>query len=233
MKKVGLKPTAGLVCALIIAVAMFFSATAVFAAPNTGNKARIPNYLYWPTKRGAQVIGYHGYEWKFGKGCDGQWKRHVGIDIKVGAGQPVYAPEYGHVKVVQQDSNGWGTFIVLAHSDWSSYLYTTTYHHVTSWVRVGTRVSRGQQIGTIYNLTKPGSGPHLHFSIRNADHSVVAIRGALPKTRSCPDFYPQWPEFTKNPLNYTNPNSRWSRAPAARQVGKLVATWAKLKRDEQ
>jgi murein DD-endopeptidase MepM/ murein hydrolase activator NlpD len=206
-------------------IAAFFLA-AIGAAPTEA--ANIPNYLFWPTDRGARINSHHGDTWYFGKGCDGQWKRHVGIDIAVGSGRPVYAAEYGHVIVVGY-SQQWGYWITLQHTDWQSRPYTTNYFHVNASVKRGDRVKRGQKIGTVYNLR---SNSHLHFGIRNARYSNVANRGALPRTKSCGSDDPKWPEYTVNPLDYTNPNGPWTAAaPSAKQVEKIAMTWGKIKKN--
>jgi len=154
--------------------------------------------LCWPTDRGATVIVRFGVDW-VDFGCDGLRKLHVGLDIKVNANGPVYAAEDGIVRWrgTTKDHPEWKEGIVIEHNI-NGVIFTTVYWHINPSVKIGDLVTRRQQIGTVADM---GKDTHLHFGIRHAPYSEIAIRGALPRTKDCPDG-PKFPEKFIDPLNY-------------------------------
>jgi len=162
--------------------------------------ATIPTNLYWPTDKGVGTSLKFGDDW-VKKGCDEQWKKHTGIDIKVSKGRPVYAAESGAVKVVSSDPV-WKGWMTIEHTDGKGLKYTTVYWHVTPLVKVNDRVEKGKKIATVADM---GSNTHLHFGVRNAPYSNVANRGGLPRTKPCGPDDPIFPEQFKNPMDYTRP----------------------------
>jgi murein DD-endopeptidase MepM/ murein hydrolase activator NlpD len=89
-------------------------------------------------------------------------KMHNGCDIAAGAGTPIYAAEDGVVAANQFQAGGGGWMIVLKHPDG---LYTNYFHQlVQSSLRVGTKVSKGDQIGVV-GSTGGSTGNHLHFEV--------------------------------------------------------------------
>jgi murein DD-endopeptidase MepM/ murein hydrolase activator NlpD len=181
-----------------------------FPTSDAKSRAQIPR-LAWPTLSTLNniTLGF-GADWVVKKGCDDKWKKHTGIDIsapdrdpKKVVGAPVYAAEQGKVIVVGNDPD-WKGWVTIEHIDRNGQKFTTVYWHINPSVRVGQTVKRGQQIGTIANMTSP----HLHFGVRNAPYSNVANRGALPATKSCGKDDPQFPEKFENPLLYTKPGNR-------------------------
>jgi murein DD-endopeptidase MepM/ murein hydrolase activator NlpD len=108
--------------------------------------------LSHPTGGVGNVIGPFGAQW-IEKGCDGQWKRHTGVDIggKAVAGTPVYAVYDGVVKIKFTDKK-WKGCLVIEHSDARGVPFTSTYWHVDYPAKLGSKVKQGQQIGTIADL---------------------------------------------------------------------------------
>ena len=99
---------------------------------------------------------------------------HKGVDIAAPTGTPVYAAESGIVtKVVtgcpdaeknRSCGSGFGNHIYITHLI-NGRKITTVYAHLSSVkVSPGTKVSRGQVIGTVGN-TGNSSGSHLHFEV--------------------------------------------------------------------
>ena len=92
------------------------------------------------------------------------WRTHDGIDIAAPAGTAVLAACSGVVADVRDDEL-LGTTVVLQHSDG----IRTTYANLDSEVAVqfGSKVSSGQQIGTVGVSAAAESAmePHLHFSV--------------------------------------------------------------------
>lgn len=82
--------------------------------------------------------------------------------------------------------DGWGNFIRVRHPDG----YITRYGHLRELpaLRVGTRVTLGQQIGVLGNTGNArGTGSHVHFEVQDAqeNHYDPAdwINGRLPARR--------------------------------------------------
>ncbi len=98
----------------------------------------------------------------------GMRHHHNGIDIDVPVGTMVRAAAPGKVHLIQDDPEGYGTVIVLEHTDG----YLTLYGHLsTVLVTKGQYVEAGQPIAESGN-TGLSTGPHLHFEIRNGEFPV-------------------------------------------------------------
>jgi murein DD-endopeptidase MepM/ murein hydrolase activator NlpD len=87
---------------------------------------------------------------------------HTGIDLVEPFGSPVYAADDGIVALVGASSNGYGRYVVIAHSGGLDTLYG---HLSTTLVKVGQQVVQGQTIG-LEGSTGNSTGPHLHFELR-------------------------------------------------------------------
>ena len=93
---------------------------------------------------------------------------HNGIDIDVPVGTIVRAAASGKVQFTGEDPEGYGTMLILQHSDG----YLTVYGHLSSiLVSKGQYVEVGQPIAESGN-TGVSTGPHLHFEIRNGEFPV-------------------------------------------------------------
>lgn len=93
---------------------------------------------------------------------------HNGVDLGVPVNTPIFAPTDGVVEKVYFKDKG-GKQLVIRHSDGT----TSGYAHLNDYnVNVGDRVTKGQQIALSGN-TGNSSGPHLHFTFRNAQGQLV------------------------------------------------------------
>lgn len=98
--------------------------------------------------------------------------KHTGIDLTTGTpgqikGTPIYAVKAGTV-VQSYLSDSWGYTVLIRHDDTvdsAGNCYYTRYAHMESaGPSVGTKVSQGDQVGTVGN-TGRSTGYHLHFQI--------------------------------------------------------------------
>ena len=123
------------------------------------------------------------------QGFGGAWshrdeQNHYAVDFVAAIGTPVFAARDGTVMQVESDFDkaglnaekygGRANYVRIAHDDGTMALYA----HLREGgvlVRVGQRVSKGQQIGLSGN-TGFTSGPHLHFAVQvNRDMRLVSI----------------------------------------------------------
>lgn len=100
---------------------------------------------------------------RFGKRIDpitGKPAGHMGVDVGIPVGTPVYSVGDGVVVRAQNvDKGGWGKYVMVDHGGERYSLYG---HLNAVNVKVGDEVSRGQHIGDSGN-TGRSTGPHLHF----------------------------------------------------------------------
>jgi len=87
---------------------------------------------------------------------------HTGIDLVEPFGSQVFAADDGVVALVGSSSQGYGRYVVIAHSGGLDTLYG---HLSTAVVKVGQVVVQGQTIG-LEGSTGNSTGPHLHFELR-------------------------------------------------------------------
>ena len=89
---------------------------------------------------------------------------HSGIDMTARQGTPIYATGDGVVRVAGRNPkglSGYGVVTVIDHG----YGFMTLYAHMQGVkVRVGQKVKRGEQIGTV-GSTGMSSGAHLHYEV--------------------------------------------------------------------
>lgn len=94
--------------------------------------------------------------------------RNDGVDFATRAGDPVAAADNGTVALISKSLGGLGTIVLVRHED----EFLTVYGRVDNvTVRKGDRVSRGQVIAQVADLTAPRN-PYLHFEVRRGAESV-------------------------------------------------------------
>ena len=102
-----------------------------------------------------------------------RWRTiHLGIDVFMKAGSPVFAPIAGTVHSFQNNDqvHDYGPTIILQHSVDGGIEFYTLYGHLSleslEHLSVGMRVKKGKQIGAIGDPIINGEWPpHLHFQI--------------------------------------------------------------------
>lgn len=104
---------------------------------------------------------------------------HKAIDIGVSLA-PCFAALEGEVvrkyvwngKVTRGDTNSYGNFIIIRHTDYNGKRLETLYAHLSAMsVNVGDHVKEGDIIGNTGNSGNT-TGPHLHFEVRLNDVRV-------------------------------------------------------------
>ena len=86
---------------------------------------------------------------------------HNGYDTAGPLGTPVYATARGIVHKSYHHPNGYGRTVIIEHG----YAFYSAYAHLASLnVRKGTKVRKGQKIGTMGNSGRV-TGVHLHYEI--------------------------------------------------------------------
>ena len=92
------------------------------------------------------------------------YRLHSGMDITARQGTPIYATGDGVVRVSGRNAQGYGGYGVVVLID-HGFGFQTLYAHMQSTkVRVGQKVKRGEQIGTVGN-TGLSTGSHLHYEV--------------------------------------------------------------------
>jgi murein DD-endopeptidase MepM/ murein hydrolase activator NlpD len=98
-----------------------------------------------------------------------RWGRsHNGLDVANRIGTPIFAITDG-VVVESGPATGFGMWVVLRHRDGTRSVYG---HINRTFVRVGERVSAGEQIAEVGNRGY-STGPHLHLEIWGRDGSKL------------------------------------------------------------
>ena len=88
-------------------------------------------------------------------------RRHMGVDLPLKTGQPVYAAFSGRVRL-SKVYRGYGNLVVIRHENGLE----TFYGHLSKrLVEAGDWVSAGDVIG-LGGSTGRSTGPHLHFEVR-------------------------------------------------------------------
>ena len=96
----------------------------------------------------------------------GRNKNHSGIDYAASTGTPVYAVREGTIQPTSMDSDGYGNYVQIQHTDGAQSLYA----HLSEKVRSSGHVRAGDLIGKV-GSTGNSTGPHLHFEVRkNGTH---------------------------------------------------------------
>jgi len=138
--------------------------------PSNGVHARIVELTTGderPLPEGDFMSPLHGQDWKplitsgFGMRIHpitGERKHHIGIDIGVDEGTPLYPAQAGKVLIVGNDEDGYGKYVVV----YCGGGIATLYAHCSKIL-----VSEGQEVDTETVIAEVGStgsstGPHAH-----------------------------------------------------------------------
>lgn len=156
--------------------------------------------LVWPVKgfTTGNITGKYG--------CDGgstQYRDnnriHSGLDMANGkTGNAVLATAAGEVIFVGY-TNARGNYVVIYHKDLG---ISSLYEHMKSnsiTVKVGSKVSAGQQIGKLGN-TGVGTGAHLHFGLMNG--KATSVNYDLWKVGGSTNSFSPDPRYNSN-ISYT------------------------------
>ncbi len=116
-----------------------------------GSGVALKGYYSNPVPGGSLSQGIHGWN---------------AVDLRAPNGTPVYAAAEGTVIVSKVDgwNGGYGTYVVLSHSNGTQTLYS---HLSSDVVSVGDTVAKGARIGSV-GITGQATGYHLHFEVRGA-----------------------------------------------------------------
>ena len=88
-------------------------------------------------------------------------KMHTGIDFTAKKGTPIQSTGAGRVKKVIKKNSGYGYYVVIDHG----FGYESLYAHMQRIdVKIGEKVVRGQQIGTV-GSTGRSTAPHCHYEV--------------------------------------------------------------------
>lgn len=133
---------------------------------------------------------------------------HGGIDIAVPIGTPVVAPADGVVEFAGPRGRG-GNTVLIRHADGR----VTGYAHLDSInVRAGDRVSQGTAFAASGN-TGNSTGPHLHFSARDAQGRRIDPRSIVGQPAQTAAADPAAPAVEV--ADAETPAQRRARAPGA------------------
>ncbi len=107
-------------------------------------------------------------------GNDGpEWRTvHVGFDVFMTAGNPVFAPIAGKIHSFADNANDrdYGPTVILEHAVSDTLTFYTLYGHLARTSLLGLQkglpIAAGQQIGTIGPMPENGNWPpHLHYQV--------------------------------------------------------------------
>ena len=116
----------------------------------------------WPEPQGQISQGFGPSTYPFEPPYGGYPHFHTGMDMVEPFGSPIYAVDDGLVALVGSSNQGYGNYVVIAHSGGLDTLYG---HLSAALVSVGQQVTQGQAIG-MEGSTGNSTGPHLHFELR-------------------------------------------------------------------
>ena len=104
-------------------------------------------------------------------------KMHTGIDFTAPTGTAIQATGNGVVTEVKSSGSGYGLHVVIDHG----FDYQTLYGHMSDvHVRIGEKVKKGQQIGTV-GRTGTATAPHCHYEVHYNGVPVDPIHYCLDK----------------------------------------------------
>jgi len=108
------------------------------------------------------VSGYVSSAWGADRGYRDGW--HAGLDFPDKIGAPMLAAADGVVALVKNVSDSFaGKYTVIDHG---GGIFTRYLHADQNFRKVGDRVRRGEQIGTVGTTGTTSSAPHVHFDVK-------------------------------------------------------------------
>lgn len=125
--------------------------------------------VQYPVGAATSISSYFGY-----RSCDGCSTFHSGIDFTPGYGFPVEAVADGVVVESPVADGSWGVHVTIEHVV-DGVVFRTSYAHMQTGsmtLQLGDTVSRGQVIGLV-GSTGQSNGPHLHFTVQDADGQII------------------------------------------------------------
>jgi 4-aminobutyrate aminotransferase-like enzyme len=141
-----------------------------------------------------QVEGDNGPEWR---------TVHLGIDVWMPAGTPVFAPLNGKVHSFQNNEGdcNYGPTIILEHVVNNELSFYTLYGHLSveslDGLEVGMEIKKGQQIATFGDVSVNGNWPpHLHFQVML---DMLDCKGDFPGV-AFPEQAEVWKSICPNPI---------------------------------
>ncbi len=125
---------------------------------------------FMPVLNASVYKGYYGNELVFNETLN-QWETHKAIDFQVASGSAVYAILDGTVKNVYTNLLE-GTVVEIEHDNGITSTYGSLEESLS--LKIGDRVSRGQEIGKVSEsaTSEASAGAHLHFSMKEGDNKI-------------------------------------------------------------
>jgi len=122
-------------------------------APTKSSGVASKGALVHPLPGSVRTQGIHGYN---------------GVDLAAPYGTPIRAAASGEVIVSKPSgwNGGYGTYIVIRHSNGTQTLYS---HNSSNTVSAGDYVTQGQTIGYV-GSTGRSTGNHVHFEVRGGNN---------------------------------------------------------------
>lgn len=143
------------------------------------NEGKAQEYKYvMPTKGSIPKGG------RFHDSRDGGSRQHASLDISAPIGTPIYTTAPGKVTKVVPNGGDSGNWVEVTHPDGR----TSTYSHMNGFsVKVGDIVAAGDQLGEVGN-TGAGTGPHLHWVVKDKDGKRLDPEKVLGESGSGPSY---------------------------------------------
>ncbi|MBQ4140695.1 MAG: M23 family metallopeptidase [Clostridia bacterium] len=97
----------------------------------------------------------------------GEWRVHLGIDIKTEASAPVYAAAKGKIKQISDDPM-WGKCIWIEHEGDAVSVYRGLAEILADGIEVGAAVNESTLLGAVGDggIIELADEPHLHFEMK-------------------------------------------------------------------
>lgn len=184
-------------------------------APGMEHAKDADAYWSWLKRRFAEedarfAIGLYGEDRDVYRGdqfrtpASPEWRsQHLGLDIFISAGTPLYAPLKGRVLSVADNDLpfDYGPTVILEHqAGKDGALFWTLYGHLSretlAMVKDGMEIAAGQPIGSIGGpAVNGGWAPHLHFQIIT---DRLETSGEFPGVGQ-PSLWPVWSKISPDP----------------------------------